>query len=512
MASACKGSGANAVLRGPVCTCLRLWSPLGGRSKAPGAVFGTRGGNRNTAFAPQGFRVSCPAVLSGTAVRFHRREAQLMIDLKRVALRPLLVLLTGALFAFGAWVPGMSGSAAEEKASGPITRGPLRGLPGEPGPHVKKIKALADNTWLDLGAPKPDPKWGRARGRSWMAAMPVAPELRGAFLFGEGVHGHVKPDGHYMDDLWFYDINGHRWICCYPGADTKTLALTLNRDGFEIDKDGELIPVASQVHGYSMNTYDTDQRRFLSMPNLHGYWERPLAQRKKWLKPAPADPSPWMFETRTGRWNRLRTGTTAPKSGYGDTLIYLPSRKQAFFAHRNQEVWFYDTRKNTWKQAKPKGPPPPFGIDATSCYDPKRERIYIGGGSYPVAPDSGHAFWIYDLKRDLWVDPKPKGKPCRGSNSYSTLNALMVYDPVSDRVLLVNHSFHYGKEERVGVYVYDPEANTWSTEPLELPKKLRNRQAKNGFYDAELNAVFLHSAGDSQDDGVVWVYRYRNPR
>ena len=59
--------------------------------------------------------------------------------------------------------------------------------------------------------------------------MPLAPELRGAFLFGEGVHGYTKPDGHYMDDLWFYDINSHRWICCYPGADTKTLDLTLRR-------------------------------------------------------------------------------------------------------------------------------------------------------------------------------------------------------------------------------------------------------------------------------------------
>jgi hypothetical protein len=41
---------------------------------------------------------------------------------------------------------------------------------------------------------------------------------------------------------------------------------------------------------------------------------------------------------------------------------------------------------------------------------------------------------------------------------------------------------------------------------------LRNTQVKNGFYDAELNAVFLHSAGDSRDDGVVWTYRYKNKR
>ena len=43
-----------------------------------------------------------------------------------------------------------------------------------------------------------------------------------------------------------------------------------------------------------------------------------------------------------------------------------------------------------------------------------------------------------------------------------------------------------------------------------MPEKLgHNRQAKNGFYDPELGVVFLHSAGDSLDDGTIWVYRYR---
>jgi hypothetical protein len=342
--------------------------------------------------------------------------------------------------------------------------------------------------------------------------MPLAPELRGAFLFGEGVHGYAKPDGRYMDDLWLYDVNAHRWACCYPGADTRTLALAIDADGFEATPDGERIPVASQAHGYSMNAYDSDRRRFLSMPNLHEYWTKALPQRQKWLKPAPRDASPWMYETATGKWNRLRTGAPAPPSGYGDTLLYLPDRKQAFFAHRNQEVWLYDTQKDTWKQVKPEGPPPPFGIDATSCYDPKRQRVYIGGGSYPTAPEDGHAFWCYDLKADRWVDLRPKGKPCKGSNSYGTLNALMAYDPASDKVLLVLHSYHYGKPERVGVYVYDPEANAWAEEPLPLPEKLRNNQVKNGFLDPGLNAVFLHSAGDSQDDGVFWVFRHRRPR
>src|SRR5438477_10887150 len=95
----------------------------------------------------------------------------------------------------GAWAWGQD--------AGPV-KGPLAGLPGKPAAHVDRIKALGDHEWLELGAPAADPKWGRARGRSWTSVMPFAPELGGAFLFGEGIHGYSKPDGHYMDDLWFY--------------------------------------------------------------------------------------------------------------------------------------------------------------------------------------------------------------------------------------------------------------------------------------------------------------------
>jgi hypothetical protein len=401
-------------------------------------------------------------------------------------------------------------AAAVLLAAGQERRGPLAGLPAEAGPHAARIRELALGAWLELGAPAADPKWGRARGRSWTSEMPFAPELRGAFLFGEGVHGYAKPDGRYMDDLWFYDLQGHRWICCYPGADTKTLELKIDADGFEAAPDGERIPVASQVHGYEMNTYDTDLRRFMSMPNLHGYEKRALPQRAGWARPAPADASPWFFESASGRWDRRRTGTDGPKSGFGDTLIYVSSMKKAFFAHRSSEVWFYDAKENKWSRAEPTGPKPPFGIDAVSCHDPKRERIYIGGGSYPVAPPETNAFRIYDLKANAWIDPKPRGAPCRGSNSYPTKNALLVYEPHRDRVLLVMHSHADDKAERLGVWTYDPEANAWAEEPIPLPEKLaRDRRPKNGFYDPELGAVFLHSAGDSQDDGTIWVFRAR---
>src|SRR5262245_50226850 len=97
----------------------------------------------------------------------------------------------------------------------PQQSGPLAGLPGGPGAHVSRIRSFGDNEWSNLGSPAADPKWGRARGRSWSSKMPYAPDLQGAFLHGQGIHGFIKPDGYFMDDIWFYDLNGHRWICIY---------------------------------------------------------------------------------------------------------------------------------------------------------------------------------------------------------------------------------------------------------------------------------------------------------
>ena len=97
--------------------------------------------------------------------------------------------------------------------------------PSKPGAHIEKIRPWATTNGLNLGPPAADPNWGRARGRSWGAkALVYAPDKAGAFLFGEGVHALVKPDGHIMDDLWFYDINANAWTCLYPGTDTRNFS------------------------------------------------------------------------------------------------------------------------------------------------------------------------------------------------------------------------------------------------------------------------------------------------
>lgn len=400
------------------------------------------------------------------------------------------------------------------------SNGPLADLPSAP--HIEKVRGLADNTWLKLGAPAADLKWGPARGRSWGAPMPYAPELKAAFLYGEGVHGwYNKQNNRYMDDLWAYDVNAHRWICLYPGADVKNITMKMSDDGFEVDQEGQPIPVAQAAHGFSQITYDTDRRRFMFMPCPGPDWVIALGEkRKSWngyvkWPHTPSNCSPFMFNVDSGKFELHKIEGAFPGIGKADVLVYLPAIKKTFYYHGSAaDAWLYDAKTNIWSRLTPAGPPPPFGIDANACLDLKRNRIYLGGGYYPVAPGRS-AFWCYDVESNAWVNLAPNGKPCLGCNRYGPNHALMHYDSANDVVVLFYHRLpqappdgdvNPGAKAR-GVYVYDPTSNSWSEGPLPLAEEIG--QCPNGFYSADLNAHFIHCAGDSADNGVMSVYRYK---
>src|SRR5687768_2625554 len=57
--------------------------------------------------------------------------------------------------------------------------------------------------------------------------LPYAPDLEGAWLTGAGVHAYVTPEGRFMDHIWFYDRNAHRWIAIYAGLEVATFGTAL---------------------------------------------------------------------------------------------------------------------------------------------------------------------------------------------------------------------------------------------------------------------------------------------
>jgi hypothetical protein len=412
---------------------------------------------------------------------------------KMMLSRCLVTIFAGTLILSGGFA--IAARAAEANAS----------LPSPPGPTVSKISKMARGSWLDLGAPKADPKWGRGRGRAWTSKMAYSKSLGGAFLFGEGVHGWVnKANGRYMDGLWLYDVNGHRWVALHPGTDTRSPPdLVVTKDGFEGIAPDRPIPIATMVHGYEMTAWDPERQLFFSMPNTSGYYRRVLPGAAQFrtenaLRLNRTTASPWMFDPWNRRWHRLKTGTPSPRSGYGNVLMYIPSKQRLFF-YRPRQIYFYDPQENIWTGTSPRGPLPPFGIDPTACHDPKRDRVYLGGGEYPVAKGP-NAFWIYDVRENRWVDPRPEGAP--GGNHFGANIAVMTCDIEKDRVYLFRH-----RGAGRGLYVYDARRNAWRDDVIPLPRSWRKSTMANGFYHPGLGVHFIHVANDSRDNGRIVVYR-----
>ena len=402
---------------------------------------------------------------------------------------------------------GASAPDAAGPESGP-TVGPLAGLPREPGPHLASIEALGADEWLELDTPAGDPEHGTARGRSWGGrAFALAPALRGAFFTGEGRHAYVKPDGFGMDDVWFYDIHGNRWIAVYPGTDTNTFnervaagELYIDEHGQVAETGGGLVPIHVLIHAWDYLTYDTDRQRFafLAGAGMGRYYlpgedaidEGVTALEAQREERPPVAMSPWYYDPYEGVFTRERAANGRHDVGGFSAFVYAP-HVGAFLNAGSKGVQIYDPETNEWALVEDSGPRPP-GYDHGVCYDPVRRRIYMGPG------DNSGGIYVYDIESRTWAKHDPEGGPA----GFRTNDASIFHDAANDVIVV----FHYGDAT---IYVYRPDEDSWSSRamPEDVVHAVGYPQ-QHAFHDPELNAYFLYVAGDSADNGRMFVYRY----
>lgn len=385
---------------------------------------------------------------------------------------------------------------------------PLAGLPSRPGESAARLAALGDDEWIVLGQAAADPQWGVARGRAWCSKMAFAPDLGGAFLCGTGVHG-ATPDGRYMDDLWFYDARAHRWICLYPGADPKSLALRRDARGFEVDAQGRDVPVSYLSHAYCNTTYNTDLRLYHVVWTQCPWWSTALPQRWEWLDqtdpgvkartygnvgPVISAPKhPLFWNVGQAEWQRKFVEGPGPAQRFEGVVEYVPSLRKTVYTHRGT-TWLYDYAKNSWSQGA-KVPEAVAAYDSNGCLDPRRERIYVARGK---------GFAVYDARSDEWRVVQAAGQP---DDLRSTSGAQLHFDAANDVVLW--HRNHGG------LAVFDPRTESWrdlgnKTPPIPWKRFKPDYMCTHGFYDPGQNVHFFYLAGDSNHtDATLLAYRYR---
>jgi len=129
--------------------------------------------------------------------------------------------------------------------------------------------------------------------------------------------------------------------------------------------------------------------------------------------------------------------------------------------------------------------------DSWGCYDSWRNRVYVA---------RKQLFLAYDIKSNAWSPIQGEGQP---GDLGSCAHGAITYDPVGDAVLIL-------LKAEPGIWVYSPAANAWSRAAPPPEVRWRNMNV-NAFHDPLLNAHFYHLAGDSYDNGLILVYRYRHP-
>jgi RNA polymerase sigma factor (sigma-70 family) len=416
------------------------------------------------------------------------------------AIAATLCLSTGFAALLATQAFGAEAKPAKEKE--PKREGPFAKLPDPSPAFLAKLAALDDDSWLDLGSPAPDPKYGQGFGRSWSPMMAYAPDLRGAFLFGQMNHGmHDEASRRFGDDLWFYHAPSNSWVCAYPGTNVDKPNIKINADGFESDATtGDVVPVGSMVHGYCTITYDSDTKQFVHMPQAEKMYQGLLAPhiaayRSKATVGAPANASPWYYDTKTGKWNRRKSDGAAPpvRQSIVDLLFYLPHKKSVFFHQFGSgagQMWLYSFETNKWTAL----PDPPFNqptaaSDNVAYYDSKRKSIeyLIGGGVH----------WSFNSETMTWRDAKSGGP---GGIGYV---CTWTYDAANDVGILMN--YRHPDKAANGIWIYDPQKNSWSRSPKTSPAFGDNCSA---YYDPELNIHFVHHGRDNSVGGMM-AYRYK---
>jgi hypothetical protein len=155
----------------------------------------------------------------------------------------------------------------------------------------------------------------------------------------------------------------------------------------------------------------------------------------------------WAYDLAgAGGWTQIPVSGPQPRTGA--SLAYDPVRDRLVLfggiSSTNEclnDVWFLSRAPGSnWVEVSPTGAAPMGRGDAAMVYDPPRDRMLILGGRVPGTPAGtvpGSVLVLTLNETPAWLPLQaPFASPYVGSAEY----AILVYEPLRDRFLMVNHS------------------------------------------------------------------------
>jgi len=319
--------------------------------------------------------------------------------------------------------------------------------------------------------------------RSPLPGAPVSPRLgyEGACVWDSRHKLLVRYGGHNQGgggeqgaEVWTYDLESARWTLKEPNMSPPGVCCN------------------------AQNVFDPVGGRYIRFPFFsgnHGWqWWREL-----YLN----DSSVWTYDLSANIW-RNRRPLPAPRlaglrcaSWDGDEEVVV-----VFGGEGSQEgTLVYDPYANEWRWPKP-GQQPAYRSGGQMVYDAARKVHVLFGSQFSDDPHT----WLYDLKKNQWVDARPGRMPPTREN-----DAVLTYDPYN-RIVLAVIKVTEGKDEtakhRLETWAYDAGANQWTRlNPQPEPEPSGNR-ARQLMFAPEHNLAILENCPSKPREQQIWTYRY----
>jgi hypothetical protein len=165
-------------------------------------------------------------------------------------------------------------------------------------------------------------------------------------------------------------------------------------------------------------------------------------------------------------WTELEPNGALPPARYYHSMVYDSARGQVVLfggfvsdVYGNEymlnDTWSYDSVANTWTEQHPGGAIPSARVNFDLVYDSASGRVILFGGRDASA--CLNDTWSYDPAANTWTELHPTGQLPLARQGHA-----MVYDPVTERVILFGGLDDSDRTILNDTWSYDPAANTWT--------------------------------------------------
>ncbi len=314
------------------------------------------------------------------------------------------------------------------------------------------------------------------------AGAPVSPRLgyEGDCRWIPGIKRLLRYGGHNQggggeqgSEVWFYNPLDAKWSLRHTN---------ISPPGVCCEQQNVVNPVTSEYI------------RFPSFSGSHGWqWFREI-----YLN----DSTAWVFDPYKDKWRNMRPIPTPKVS---------PLRCASWDSEYEVVVMFggegnregtriYDPHGNEWWSMKPRAEPARRS-GGNMAYDEVAKKHVMFGSQFSDDPHT----WIYDVRKNLWRDAKPKIQPPTKKN-----DAVLTYDSVAKRVVAIVKTTS-GSEDKtkhhLHTWSYDTKWNVWEKVGVKAEPDSSSNRSRQLTYSRVLNAVILENRTKRPAEQQVWTLR-----